>query len=101
MKPLSVLILAAGKGVRMKSATPKVLHPVGGVPMIDIVFDTVTGLNPVRFGVIVGHQSEVVRNHVSRKWKRSRFFTQPVLDGSGGAVRRSLSWLKTLRGDVL
>jgi bifunctional UDP-N-acetylglucosamine pyrophosphorylase/glucosamine-1-phosphate N-acetyltransferase len=85
----------------MKSATPKVLHAVGGRPMVDVVLGIVSTLKPAQIGVIVGHQGPVVRGHIQKNWKKTSFFTQPVLDGSGGAVRRSLAWLKKQRGNVL
>jgi len=46
MKNISILILAAGKGTRMKSNRPKVLHTVGGVPMVERVVRTVETLKP-------------------------------------------------------
>jgi bifunctional UDP-N-acetylglucosamine pyrophosphorylase/glucosamine-1-phosphate N-acetyltransferase len=101
MNQLSVLILAAGKGVRMKSAKPKVLHTVGGRPMVDVVFDIVSALKPTRAAVIVGHQAAEVRAHVSQRHPNAVFFMQPVLDGSGGAVRRAVNWLKKQPGNVL
>jgi bifunctional UDP-N-acetylglucosamine pyrophosphorylase/glucosamine-1-phosphate N-acetyltransferase len=101
MSSLSTLILAAGKGVRMKSATPKVLHPVGGTPMVDVVLKTVHALKPAHISVITGHQSEAVRAHIKKGWPQSSFVLQPALDGSGGAVRRALSWIKKQRGDIL
>jgi bifunctional UDP-N-acetylglucosamine pyrophosphorylase/glucosamine-1-phosphate N-acetyltransferase len=101
MKPVSILILAAGKGVRMKSETPKVLHPVGGTPMVDIVCDTVAKLKPAGVAVIIGHQGERIRSHIKTGWPKTKFFNQNVLDGSGGAVRRALGWLRSQRGDVI
>src|SRR6267142_7136247 len=58
--PLQALILAAGKGTRMKSGRAKVLHPVLGVPLLEHVLRTVevTGAAPVT--VVVGHQAEAV-----------------------------------------
>lgn len=55
-----VLILAAGKGTRMKSAQPKVLHRVAGRPMIEFVLETATSLSPLTTALIVGHQAEKV-----------------------------------------
>jgi bifunctional UDP-N-acetylglucosamine pyrophosphorylase/glucosamine-1-phosphate N-acetyltransferase len=72
MSSLSVLILAAGKGVRMKSATPKVLHAVGGRPMVDVVLGIVSTLKPAQIGVIVGHQGPVVRGPILNPRSLSR-----------------------------
>lgn len=55
--PVSVVILAAGKGTRMKSATPKVLHPLCGRPMLEWVLDQAAELDPERVVVVVGHQA--------------------------------------------
>ena len=51
---LAVVILAAGKGIRMKSALPKVLHRIGGQPMLRLVFDAVEPLQPDKIVVVVG-----------------------------------------------
>lgn len=59
--PLEVIVLAAGQGKRMASATPKVLHPVAGQPMLHHVLDTLATLNPSRIHIVVGHQADRVR----------------------------------------
>lgn len=61
MPDVHVVILAAGKGTRMKSATPKVLHPVAGRPMIEHVLSTAFHLSPTSVTVVVGHQGDEVR----------------------------------------
>jgi bifunctional UDP-N-acetylglucosamine pyrophosphorylase/glucosamine-1-phosphate N-acetyltransferase len=61
MADLHVVILAAGKGTRMKSAWPKVLHRVAGAPMIEHVLATARTLRPRSITVVVGHQSEVLQ----------------------------------------
>jgi bifunctional UDP-N-acetylglucosamine pyrophosphorylase/glucosamine-1-phosphate N-acetyltransferase len=60
-RAVHVVILAAGKGTRMKSAQPKVLHRVAGVPMIEHVLDTAAALAPASVTVVVGHQADTVR----------------------------------------
>ncbi len=59
--PLSVIILAAGKGTRMKSPLPKVLHPAAGSPIIKKVIDAVKGAGAEEIRVIVGHGEALVR----------------------------------------
>jgi len=59
--PLHVVILAAGQGTRMKSALPKVLHPVGGKPMLAHVLDTARALGAAACHVVHGHGAEAVR----------------------------------------
>lgn len=58
---LEVVVLAAGAGTRMRSAMPKVLHPLGGRPLLAHVLDTVRRLKPSRCHVVVGEQSERVK----------------------------------------
>lgn len=99
--PVSVLILAAGKGVRMKSRLPKVLHPVAGTPMIERVCRSVHKLKPRSLSVVIGHGGEDVRFYVKERYPKAAFFTQKVLDGSGGAVRQTRSWLKAQKGDII
>ncbi|MEK6807033.1 MAG: bifunctional UDP-N-acetylglucosamine diphosphorylase/glucosamine-1-phosphate N-acetyltransferase GlmU [Pseudomonadota bacterium] len=59
--PLHVVILAAGKGTRMNSALPKVLHPVGGKPMLGHVLDTAAALKADAVHIVHGHGSKLIR----------------------------------------
>jgi bifunctional UDP-N-acetylglucosamine pyrophosphorylase/glucosamine-1-phosphate N-acetyltransferase len=63
--PLDVVIMAAGKGTRMKSALPKVLHRLGGKPLLQHVIDTAAQLNARAAVVITGHESIVVQNAIN------------------------------------
>ena len=58
---IHVVILAAGKGTRMKSARPKVLHRVAGQPMIEHVLATAAALAPQSTTVVVGHQADALK----------------------------------------
>jgi len=58
MTDLHVVILAAGKGTRMKSARPKVLHHVAGRPMVEYVIRAAQSLSPRTITVVVGHMKE-------------------------------------------
>ncbi|MDX8377600.1 MAG: bifunctional UDP-N-acetylglucosamine diphosphorylase/glucosamine-1-phosphate N-acetyltransferase GlmU [Mariprofundales bacterium] len=58
---LHVIVLAAGKGTRMKSATPKVLHPILGRSLLGHVLDVVSHLKPHSISVVVGHESEQIQ----------------------------------------
>lgn len=64
MDSLSVVILAAGKGKRMYSALPKVLHPIGGQPMLARVIATARQLQPAKIVVVYGHGGEQVREQI-------------------------------------
>jgi len=59
------VVLAAGRGTRLRSALPKVLHPVGGRPMLEWVLDAVRGAGCDRIVVVVGHEAEQVRQRVT------------------------------------
>ena len=65
-KPIDVVIMAAGKGTRMKSALPKVLHRLGGKPLLQHVIDTAAQLNARQAVVITGHESVVVQNAINK-----------------------------------
>ena len=62
--PLDVVIMAAGKGTRMKSTLPKVLHRLGGKPLLEHVIDVAAQLNARSAVVITGHESKVVQNAI-------------------------------------
>ncbi|MGE5790014.1 MAG: NTP transferase domain-containing protein, partial [Syntrophaceae bacterium] len=59
-RAFATLILAAGKGTRMKSDLVKVLHPVAGRPMLDYVLNLAEQMGSSRIAVIIGHQAELV-----------------------------------------
>ncbi len=65
-KNTAVIILAAGKGKRMKSELPKVLHPVCGRPMLGYVLDLAKNLKPSKTIVVLGHKHEEVLNFIRR-----------------------------------
>jgi len=96
---LTVIVLAAGMGKRMKSEIPKVLHPVLGRPMLSYVLDSVEGLLPKKTVVVVGHGSEEVRR-VSSSNKIS-YVTQSNQLGTGHAANCASSELKNFKGDIL
>jgi bifunctional UDP-N-acetylglucosamine pyrophosphorylase/glucosamine-1-phosphate N-acetyltransferase len=61
----SVVVLAAGKGTRMKSSLPKVLHPIGGKPMVQHIIDTVKKLGAANIHLVYGHGREQLQNKLS------------------------------------
>jgi bifunctional UDP-N-acetylglucosamine pyrophosphorylase/glucosamine-1-phosphate N-acetyltransferase len=97
-KNLAVIILAAGKSTRMKSATPKVLHPICGRPMIGYVMDLVKDLKPARAVAVLGHKHEQVAGHLPAGMKRA---LQKKLLGTADAVKTALTPLKGFKGTVL
>ena len=92
-KNLCVLILAAGKGTRMKSALPKPMHPVCGRPMLAYSLRAAQALHPDTICVIVGHEAALVQEQVQAHladWGITApvvFAEQKELNGSAGAVR--------------
>ena len=62
---MEVVVLAAGQGKRMRSALPKVLHPLAGKPLIEHVLNAVTALDPDQVHVVVGHGADAVRQSVA------------------------------------
>ncbi|WP_273209935.1 bifunctional UDP-N-acetylglucosamine diphosphorylase/glucosamine-1-phosphate N-acetyltransferase GlmU [Marinobacter subterrani] len=88
MSPLHVVILAAGQGSRMKSALPKVLHPIAGRPMLHHVIATARQLGAEKIHTVIGHGADKVReatNEASVNW-----VTQSEQLGTGHAVAQAL-----------
>lgn len=102
--PLSIIILAAGQGTRMKSSRPKVLHPLAGKTMLQHVVDTSRLLDPAQIIVVVGHGADQVREQMSEQ--NLDFVEQNQQLGTGHAVAQCLSSLSegndvlVLYGDV-
>ncbi len=63
---LGAIILAAGKGTRMKSRLPKVLHPIGGSPMLQFSIDIAEGLGARPIVIVIGHQADRVKEAFSK-----------------------------------
>ena len=96
---LHVCVLAAGKGTRMRSVLPKVLHPVLGRAMIDHVIQSVELLEPKAVTVVVGHESEMVRERVGQP-ENLEWVIQDKQLGTGHAVRQCESAIQDV-SDVL
>ena len=100
------VVLAAGAGTRMRSATPKVLHPIGGRPMLGHALHAVAGVAPEHLVVVVGHQHERVTEAVTgvagELGRDMVTALQHQRLGTGDAVRCGLSALPPeLTGTVL
>ena len=89
--PLQIVILAAGLGKRMRSDVPKVLHPVGGKPMLAHVLDAARSLAPARIIVVVGHGAERVRERFVAD--DIQWAIQDPPQGTGHAVEQALPLL--------
>ncbi|MEL6399912.1 MAG: bifunctional UDP-N-acetylglucosamine diphosphorylase/glucosamine-1-phosphate N-acetyltransferase GlmU [Cyanobacteria bacterium J06607_6] len=97
---LAVVVLAAGKGTRMKSALPKVLHPLGGRSLVECVLDSLSEVNPLRRLVVVGYEADQVRTALSHL-EDVTFVEQTEQLGTGHAVQQVLPSLTDFDGDVL
>jgi len=101
---VKAIILAAGKGTRMKSSLPKVLHEISGKALIERVIDSVLEINNLyEIFVITGHQSEAVTNFLNKKYNNESIKTilqEPQL-GTGHAVFQAYKDLKDFKGTVL
>ena len=82
-----IAVLAAGKGTRMHSAMPKVLHRVCGLPLIEHVLRTADALRPLSTTVVVGHQSDWLRDGLARHQNLAFVVQEPQL-GTGHALAR-------------
>ena len=100
--PLAIVILAAGKGKRMTNPElPKVMHPVGGKPMVDYVIDLASKLNPQVTLVVVGWNKEVLVQHLSTLSQPLTCVEQSEQHGTGHAVLQTEDALKEFEGDIL
>lgn len=100
MKNLAAILLAAGKGTRMKSNTPKVLHDVAGRPMLFYPLDVLEEIKADRVVVVVGFCADRVRKEAGGG-KNIRFVDQAEQLGTGHAVMTATKALKGFAGDVL
>ncbi|MEQ1726856.1 MAG: bifunctional UDP-N-acetylglucosamine diphosphorylase/glucosamine-1-phosphate N-acetyltransferase GlmU [Vicinamibacterales bacterium] len=106
MSDVHVVILAAGKGTRMKSARPKVLHEVAGLPMIEHVLAAAGRLSPASITVVVGHQGETVRGalashgHIEFVVQEPQLGTAHALLTTEPLLRDQSGTLVLLSGDV-
>lgn len=101
---LHIIILAAGKGTRMYSKLPKVLHQIGGKFMLEHVIDTAATLQPESINVVIGHGKDLVLQQLSHK--QVNWVEQTEQLGTGHAVKMALPHISqngktlVLYGDV-
>lgn len=98
-QPFGVIILAAGKGTRMRSARPKVLHPLCGLPLLEYPLRVARELSPTEIIVVVSHGKELVAEAFSH-WP-VKFVDQGEPLGTGHAVLAARPFLTTPRFLVL
>lgn len=95
---LAIIVLAAGKGTRMKSDTHKVLHPIAGRPMLEHLLASAARLSPARQVVVAGHGREQLEKALGG---RATMAVQDPQLGTGHAVQQAESALADFTGDVL
>jgi len=95
-----VVVLAAGKGTRMKTMRPKVLHPLAGLPVLHHVLRTARALEPALTCVVLGHQADEIRSSVPHS-PELRFVLQEPQLGTGHALLQAESELGDRRGTLL
>ncbi|MFE1881603.1 bifunctional UDP-N-acetylglucosamine diphosphorylase/glucosamine-1-phosphate N-acetyltransferase GlmU [Streptomyces diastatochromogenes] len=93
IRPAAVVVLAAGEGTRMKSATPKVLHQICGRSLVGHVLAAARELDPANLVVVVGHAREQVSAHLTEIDPGVRTAVQAQQNGTGHAVRMALEEL--------
>ncbi|MDP2939620.1 MAG: NTP transferase domain-containing protein [Candidatus Omnitrophota bacterium] len=97
-KNFKVIILAAGKGVRMNSELPKVMQPICGKPMLEFVLDNVKVLKLKDITLVLGFRADLVRAILDKDIK---IVMQKKLLGTGDAVKIALAKLKGFKGSCL
>ncbi|MDD5131091.1 MAG: sugar phosphate nucleotidyltransferase [bacterium] len=97
------VILGAGEGTRMKSTLPKVLHTVGGKPLVDHVLDTVLSLDLDRQVLVLGFRGKTVASHIrdNKEYKKVDIVFQTRRLGSGHAVMQAARVLSGYRGNII
>jgi bifunctional UDP-N-acetylglucosamine pyrophosphorylase / glucosamine-1-phosphate N-acetyltransferase len=100
MSDLHIVVLAAGKGTRMKSEVPKVLHRIAGLTLIDHVLRIASALNPSSTTIVVGHAGNLVRDHLAPHSHLEFVVQEPQL-GTGHALLQTAPVLRGRQGTVL
>ncbi|MDC0837285.1 MAG: bifunctional UDP-N-acetylglucosamine diphosphorylase/glucosamine-1-phosphate N-acetyltransferase GlmU [Limnospira sp. PMC 1291.21] len=100
---VAVAILAAGRGTRMKSDLPKVLHQLGGRSLVEWVLESARDLQPLRKLVIVGYGGDQVQASLMAKYADAglEFVEQKQQLGTGHAIQQVLPYLQDFTGDLL
>jgi len=98
---LAIIILAAGQGTRMRSRLPKVLHPIGGRPLVGHVLTTAALLDADHIEVVVRHERDQVVAALSEDYPDAVFIDQDDVPGTGRAVEVAIDAIPDFDGDVL
>ena len=99
--PIALIILAAGQGTRMNSELPKVLHPLGAVPLLEHAMQAGAALEPSRTVVVTGHLGEAVAQAARARGPGVEVVQQGAQLGTGHAVLQARDALGDFAGDAL
>ncbi len=99
MTGMATVILAAGKGTRMKSDLPKVLHPLNARPMVHYVIDVAEAIGSEKIVLIIGHKKELVKEALQSR--QVEFAVQEPQLGTGHAVLQAKPFFEGYSGDLL
>lgn len=101
-KEVRAIVLGAGKGTRMKSKKPKVLHEIFAKPLLAWVLDAICGLSKdIESVVVIGHGAEDVEEYLNKNYKYVKTAFQKEQLGTGHAVATALPQFHGFRGDVI
>ena len=101
-RPAAVIVLAAGEGTRMKSATPKVLHRIGGRTLLGHAIAAARSVGPEHLAVVVRHERDLVAAHVAEVDPAAVIADQDEVKGTGRATECALAALPSgLEGTIL
>ena len=98
---VSVIILAAGMGSRMKSEVPKVLHHIAGAPMLVHAMRTASGIDAQRTVIVTGHGADLVADVATDQDEDVLIAHQEAQNGTGHAVQQAAASLQDFAGDVI
>ena len=90
---LAVVVLAAGNGTRMKSATPKVMHEIAGLPMLGHTLATASSLGASYVIPVVRHEKEILESYIHAFYPNTHIAHQDEIPGTGRAVECALNVL--------
>ncbi len=99
--PLLIVVLAAGKGTRMKSALPKVLHPIAGMPMLGHVLALAGSVGASGVAVVIGPDMDNVRAEALKRHPGAEIYTQHNQIGTADAVLAARDAIAAHAGDVI
>ncbi|WP_374422680.1 bifunctional UDP-N-acetylglucosamine diphosphorylase/glucosamine-1-phosphate N-acetyltransferase GlmU [Paracoccus sp. (in: a-proteobacteria)] len=100
-KPVALIVLAAGQGSRMQSDLPKVLHRLGGVPLVGHALAAGRSLDPEEVIVVAGHGADLVKKALAKLDPEVRIALQEEQLGTAHAVRQALPLLEGFEGRVI